>query len=144
MALDVILEGPLPHDFIVIYDVERNIATYYGQKDIVTRHSPSRSSGIQNYEIQDRVKSELPFFGAGTARCDEQGVLVVGNDKTNLTVRKYGQIPGQILRLFEDQLLKRYKELCPDITSIRLEPDEAASGGYWNLDEVVRVLQAQH
>ena len=131
MSLNVILEGPLPHDFIILFDDEEVSAIYYGQKDIVTKYSSSRSNGIQNYEMQYRVKSgALSFFGAGTARCDEQGVLVVGDDKTNLTVRDYGQIPGQILRLFEDQLLRKYKEFCPEITSIRLEPDEAASGGY--------------
>ena len=143
MSLNVILQGPLPHDFIVIFDPEETVATYYGQKDIVTRGSVSRSVGIQNREIQSRVKSGIDFFGAGTARCDEQGVLVVGDDKTNLTVRDYGRIPGQILRLFEEQLLRKYQEICPDITSIRLEPDEAASPGYWNLPEVLRVLQAK-
>lgn len=82
-------------------------------------------------------------MGAGTARCEED-TLVIGDDKANRTVREYGHVPGQVLRMFEEQLRMRYKEFCPAIKSIRLDPDETASGGNWNLAEVVRVLQMQH
>ena len=68
MLLDVILNGPLPHDFIVTYDGELNIATYYGQRDIVTSRSLSRSGGIHNRKVQFMVKSGFRFLGAGTAR----------------------------------------------------------------------------
>ena len=145
MVLDIILEGSLPHDFVIFFNPEQMKGTYYGQPDIVTRFSSSGSSSIQNRDIGNKVKSGIFCpAGAGTARLEKQdNVLVLGSDKANITVKEYGPVHASILNIFRDQLLQRYQEIYPIIMEIRLEPDESATGGNWNLDQIVKALEAQ-
>ena len=138
MALDVVLNGPLPHDFIVAFDPNQRNAIYYGQEGGIS--GISKSSGIKDPHIQSRVKSEaLIVLGGGSARHEDFGVLVIGGYSADC-----GAVPKLILDLFQVELLKEYQAMFPLVKALKLEPDEskAVSGGYLNLEEIARLLQA--
>ena len=143
MALDVVLNGLLPHDFIVAFDPDKRSAIYYGQEGRIS--GLSKTSGIRDGNIRGRVKSEaLLVLGGGFARyegdLESSGVLVIGGHSSD-----YGAAPKLIMDMFQGELIKRYNDMFPSIKDVKFEPDESqiVSSGYFNLEEIARELQAQ-
>ena len=141
MALDIVLNGSLPHDFIVTFDPDLRSAIYYGQEGSIS--GISKSSGIKNRDIQSRVKSQaLLVLGGGSAKyegdLENSGVLVVGGYSTD-----YGAVPKSILDLLQEELIKRYQNIFPSVKTLKLEPDESkvVSSGYFDLEEITKLFQ---
>ena len=141
MAIDVVLNGSLPHDFIVAFDPNQGSAIYYGQEGSIS--GISQSSGIKNWDIQSRVKSgSLSVLGGGSARyegdLENSGFLVIGGYS-----RDYGAVPKSILDLFQRELVKKYQSMFPSVKALKLEPDESkvVSSGYFDLEEIAKLIQ---
>ena len=137
-TLNVILEGSLPHHFTVAFDVNQTSATYCGEQAGSRQH---------NEGFWNKIKADIfSVLGGGIVRyeiaggSENQEVLVIGRSS-----QEFGAAPESMLRLFEPQLLQRYREIFPAIKYIKFDPDvsKMISSNYWNLDEVVRLLQAQ-
>ena len=141
-TLNVILEGPLPHHFIIAFDEYQRNATYYGEQATL-------SGGRRNHHADIRMKYGLDILsvlGGGVTHYEfvdgtqNQEVLVIGDSS-----KSFGAVIESILQLFETELLKRYQEIYPSINVLKLNPDvsKLKSNKLWNLDEIVKLLQAQ-
>ena len=141
MALDVVLNGSLPHDFIVAFDPNQRSVIYYGQEGSIS--GISKSSGIKDRDIQYMVKSTaLSVLGGGSAGyegdLESSGVLVIGGYS-----RDFGAVPKLILDLFQRELVKKYQNIFPSVKTLKLEPDESrvVSSGYFDLEEIAKLFQ---